>query len=183
MADSLEVIDDMGNVLRTATRKEIHENGLLHREVHVFLYTPEGNVIFQKRDEKNGDFPNLLDVAIGGHVDVGETYEQAAIREAEEEAGLKISAQDLELVELLRYSSANQFKIVNNVIRAEYIMRYNGKLKDLRVEEGKASCFEEWPVDKMGHLSEAEKQKFLPYILTADGQRVYNAIKERVSKK
>lgn len=48
MADSpmLNVVDDNENIIGAETREQIHDLGLLHREVHVWLYTTSGEVIF-----------------------------------------------------------------------------------------------------------------------------------------
>ena len=54
-------------------------------------------VLFQKRSEKvqHGGF---YDSSAGGHVDAGEDILTAALREAEEEIGLKLEPKDLRLV-------------------------------------------------------------------------------------
>lgn len=49
----------------------------------------EGNVLLQKRNETQETFPNCWDPTAAGHVDAGETYEQAAIRELKEEVGIE----------------------------------------------------------------------------------------------
>jgi hypothetical protein len=77
----LEVIDEEGNVIGRETREHIHREGLLHREVHVWLYTPDGNVILQRRAKDKDLYPGLLDASVGGHVEMGADYEESAITE------------------------------------------------------------------------------------------------------
>lgn len=50
-------------------------------------FRPSGRILLGKRSPYLSSCPNCWDV-IGGHVEAGETVEQALIREAEEEVGL-----------------------------------------------------------------------------------------------
>ena len=47
----LNVVNDSGEVIGFDTRDNIHNKGLLHREVHVWLVTPGGEIIFQHRSK------------------------------------------------------------------------------------------------------------------------------------
>lgn len=67
----LDVVDKDGNILYQETRKKIHEEGLMHREVHVWLFTPNRELIFQHRSTNKDTYPGLLDASVGGHVEVG----------------------------------------------------------------------------------------------------------------
>ena len=91
----LNIIDEKGNILREATRQEIHEKGLLHAEAHIWFYTPDKQLIFQHRAKDKDTWPDLLDATVGGHVEVGDTYEQTALKECEEETGTAIKSEDL----------------------------------------------------------------------------------------
>ena len=51
------------------------------------IFVREGRILLGKRSPHLRSCPNCWDV-IGGHVEAGETVEQALIREAEEEVGL-----------------------------------------------------------------------------------------------
>ena len=42
----LEIVDENDQVIGIQSRKEIHEKGLLHREIHVLFITPEKDIIF-----------------------------------------------------------------------------------------------------------------------------------------
>lgn len=93
--EMLEIVDENDNVIGIASRREIHEKGLLHREVHVLFITPTGDLIFQKRSMTKDTNPGCLTVAVGGHVGVGDSYALTAQRETKEETGLDIQLSDL----------------------------------------------------------------------------------------
>jgi len=93
----LEVVDGDNNVTGMATRAEIHHRCLFHRAVHLFVFNRAGEIYVQRRSWHKDRFPGVLDSSAAGHVEPGESYENAAIRELREE--LRISC---ELKEVLR---------------------------------------------------------------------------------
>ena len=50
----LEIVDDGDAVIGVRSREEIHTLGLRHREVHVWLVTPDNDIIFQRRSPTKG---------------------------------------------------------------------------------------------------------------------------------
>lgn len=87
-----DVVDEHDRVLRQATRGEVHRNGLLHRAVHVFAINKRGDVLLQQRSMLKDAHPGEWDSSVSGHLDSGEDYDSAAVRELEEEMGM-IAAQ------------------------------------------------------------------------------------------
>ena len=85
-----DVVDGRDAVVGRASRREVHARGLLHRAVHVLVFDGSGRVFLQKRSIKKDIAPGLWDSSCSGHVDSGESYDAAAVRELAEELGLKI---------------------------------------------------------------------------------------------
>ena len=54
-------------------------------------------------------------------------------------------------------------KTINNAIRAVFAYRFDGDLKNLRIEKGKATSLEFWPMKKLFHLNKEEKSKFISF--------------------
>ena len=67
---------------------DVHTQGLLHRVVHLIVVDESDRILLQKRGPDVATHPNLWDFSAGGHVDEGEDYAVAALRELQEELGL-----------------------------------------------------------------------------------------------
>ena len=85
-----DIVDSQDNVIGTTDKKTAHETGQLHRVSAVFVFNQNGELYVQKH-ESDGKW----DHSVGGHVSKGETYAQGAIREAEEELGIKQPLKEL----------------------------------------------------------------------------------------
>lgn len=81
-------VDEHDNVIGAGTKLEAREKGIRFRIVRIFLFNSQGRLLLQRRAWHLKSFPGRWDQSVGGHVDEGETYLQAAIREAEEEIGV-----------------------------------------------------------------------------------------------
>ncbi len=138
----LDVVDEDDVIIDRASRVDIHAQGLLHREVHIWFVTPNGEIIFQKRTPKKDTFPGLLDATVGGHVELGQSYEEAALREVQEESGFELQAKDLQYLGKYRGRAVDAVTgNINNVQRAIYGYRYSGTLEQLVIEEGAGAGF------------------------------------------
>ena len=90
----IDIVDDQNQVIGKTTQKEIYEKKHNHRIVHILVINPKTKEIyFQKRSEKKDFLPGYYSTSAGGHVQSGETYEEAAKRELKEEIGLSIPLQ------------------------------------------------------------------------------------------
>lgn len=87
--EMLPLVDEQGHVIGKATRGECHSGShLLHPVVHLHVFNGKGQLYLQHRPAWKDVQPNRWDTAVGGHIDLGETPEQALLREAREELGL-----------------------------------------------------------------------------------------------
>ena len=68
----LDLVDENGAVVGTATRERVHREGLLHRAVHALVWHPDGRFLLQKRSRAKASFPGRWDTSVGGHVGAGE---------------------------------------------------------------------------------------------------------------
>jgi mutator protein MutT len=87
MSRRVIIVDPDDNVVGSDELAEAKRRGLITRVSRVFLFNDQGELYLQKRGP-GVDFPGLWDQSAGGHVDVGETYFQAARRELAEEVGV-----------------------------------------------------------------------------------------------
>ena len=83
------LVDEEGRVIGSATRGECHNGShLLHPVVHLHVFNSKGELYLQKRPEWKDIQPGKWDTAVGGHIDDGETPEDALTREVGEELGI-----------------------------------------------------------------------------------------------
>jgi len=84
--EMLDIVNERGEVIGQATRREIHsDNSLLHRVVHLLLLNSRGEILLQKRSPSKDTAPGRWDTSVGGHVNRGEGIEEAVLRETREE--------------------------------------------------------------------------------------------------
>ncbi|RRJ95134.1 NUDIX domain-containing protein [Opitutaceae bacterium TAV4] len=87
-----DVVDENDRVLRQETRAEVHRQKLLHRSIHVLVFDRAGRVFLQKRSLAKDTAPGCWASSCSGHVDAGEDYDQAVVRELAEEIGITVTA-------------------------------------------------------------------------------------------
>lgn len=85
-----DIVNERDEPVGRATRREVHTRGLWHRATHVVVEDARGRVFLQKRSMGKDTAPGRWDSACSGHVDSGETYEAAAVRELREEIGIDV---------------------------------------------------------------------------------------------
>jgi 16S rRNA (adenine1518-N6/adenine1519-N6)-dimethyltransferase len=102
------VVNEKDEVIGTMPREEAHRTGVPHRIAVVYVINPKGEILIQVR------MSGKLDHSSAGHLDPGETYEQAAYRELKEELGIegvKLIEVGSGRVDEPRFNSVHVFKI------------------------------------------------------------------------
>lgn len=87
-----DVVNERDEVVGRERRAVVHARGLWHRAVHILVFNQAGQVFLQKRSMIKDTAPGCWDSSCSGHVDAGEDYDVAAVRELREELGLNVSA-------------------------------------------------------------------------------------------
>lgn len=84
----LDVVDEHDRVVGRSPRGEVYARNLRHRCVFIEARDSEGRLFVHRRTPAKLVFPSLYDMFVGGVVGAGESYDEAALREAEEELGV-----------------------------------------------------------------------------------------------
>lgn len=83
------IVDEHNHIVGAVPRREMRAKRLRHRSTYILVFNSRGELYVQKRTLTKDVFPGYYDVAAGGVVLAGETYEQGAERELEEEMGIR----------------------------------------------------------------------------------------------
>ena len=85
------VVDKNDNVLGYRTRWDCHhDKTLIHRSTGIAVFDDQERILLQKRSKTKDLQPGLWAISVSGHVTKGQTYEEAATREAQEELGVSL---------------------------------------------------------------------------------------------
>lgn len=84
------VVEPSGLVIGRSARSWCHSGAKpLHPVIHIHIIDRFSKIYLQKRSMKKEIQPGKWDTAVGGHVSFGESFHEAAYREASEELGLQ----------------------------------------------------------------------------------------------
>lgn len=179
LQEMLEVVDEDDNVIGLEPRLKVHQEGLLHREIHIWFVTPKGEIIFQHRSKNKDTYPDKLDATVGGHVDPKMSYQDTALKECKEETGIDINIDKLVFLAKIRTKSFDEVtKLTNSTIRSQYAYLYEGAISELQIEEGNSEGFEAWKIDDLPNLSENDRSKFIPAILGEEMIAIFGKAKK-----
>lgn len=128
----VDIVDDADQVIGQATRREVRVKNLRHRSVYVLVFNASGQLFAHRRTLTKDVFPGYWDVAVGGVLRAGETYDDGARRELQEELG--VDGAPLRRLFPLRYEDAQ-----NRVAGVVYSCTAEGpfRLQRSEITEGK----------------------------------------------
>jgi isopentenyldiphosphate isomerase len=148
-----DLVDENDIVIGSADREDFHgDPRMIHRVAHVLVFDSSGELYLQKRSINKDVQPGKWDTSVGGHVNSGESYEEAAYREMKEELGIEGTVIEF----LYRYLHRNDYE-------SEFVSTYrcfwNGAI-DIEKDEIDDGRF--WSLKA---IREADPRKFTPNFL------------------
>lgn len=147
MDELLDIVNDKDIVIDQQMRSIVHQLGLQHRGVHVFLFTRDGKMLIQKRSPDRAASPSMLDCSVSEHVKAGESYLNAAIRGMKEELGVD----GVEIKPLVK------FKMNYGINDNEISTLYEGIVDPATVK------FDPIEIENVGYYSLEEIQQIVKY--------------------
>lgn len=123
MDELLEIINADGLTIGAAPRCHIHgRNEWLHRVVHVLVFDRKNRLLLQKRAMTKRVAAGRWDTSVGGHVDCGETINEAVLRETGEELGF--CPESLQFA--YSYTHSNEFE---SELVHTFVCHYDGPIR------------------------------------------------------
>ncbi len=157
MNDLVILVNERDEVVGEMDKEQAHQDGgSLHRASSVMLYRRRRGmveVLLQKRAQKKKRWPGYWANTVCTDVRSGETYEQCAVRRLEEEMGIVIGENDLQLPFKQIYKAKYDEEFTEYEVEAIFVGEWNGEVKidEDEVEEYKWVEWEtlkKWVQDK-----------------------------------
>jgi isopentenyldiphosphate isomerase len=122
----VDLLDDDGRTVGTVTRREVRARRLPHRCVYLFVFNGRGELFVHLRTPTKDVYPSHWDVAVGGVLTAGESFDAGARREAAEELGVALDPEPL-----FPFHYADEASVVRAMV---YRARHDGPFR-LQPEE------------------------------------------------
>lgn len=136
MDELVDILDESGNYTgQTCLKSEAHLKGLFHPTVHIWFYTSDGKILFQKRGRDKKTFPLLWDVSVAGHIGAEENVIEAAIREVEEEIGLQISPSNLDKIGIFKSVQKHSETLLDKEFQHTFLCELKASISNLSKQE------------------------------------------------
>ncbi len=171
----LDIVDENNNPTgMVVERDEAHERNLYHRHVMTWIMNEKGEVLLQKRSDNKNRHPGEW-AKTGGHVESGETVEEALQREAKEEVGALISKENIELIGIFRsHNPANNFFVYS------FITTVNYKIEDFKLQREEVNEIRYFTIEE---LEQAKKEKSQEYVFSRWTDEEFNEEIEKLKER
>lgn len=137
MSEMLDFYDKEMKFLGVDTRENVHALGLWHKTVHCWLYDEKGNIYFQIRADTG-----TLYTTASGHMQAGESIDDALRREIMEEVGYPIDTTKKELLAVDVWTMCSEkcgVKKQDNVFANVFMCRVDGNNVKFHFDESEVS--------------------------------------------
>lgn len=123
VAEYFDLYDQHGHALgRSKRREEVHRDGDWHRSAHIWIYTGDGLLLFQRRALDKDTWPGYLDASVGGHYRAGESGAIGVACELDEELGIAVEPSELVKMGVRRVESLEP-GIMDRELQDIYLVR------------------------------------------------------------
>lgn len=172
MQEYIDILTEEGIATgKKALKSEAHRLGLWHASAQIWIVNSRKEVLIQKRAANKDSYPNLWDISVAGHMSAGDTAQQAAIREIEEEIGVKIAANELHFLKSIKKSKLPKSGFIDNEFNYLFAVKKDFNLHEVTLQQ------EEVAAIKWIAISEFERQlQQTPQLYVPHGAKYYKYI-------
>lgn len=179
MSEILDIVNDNDEVIGQAERDEVHRQGLVCRLVYVCFYTADERVILQKRSDTKKNDPGKFTTTVSGHIESGQSYLDAAVRETYEETSISVQASDLKDLGVIR-ADHTQGTYISKAMRGMFAYKFDGDITDLKVEEGDGAGFAIFSIDELVKQLDTTPDAFAAVLTDTLGKELIKGIKRLI---
>ncbi|MBN2068310.1 MAG: NUDIX domain-containing protein [Opitutales bacterium] len=155
MDEWFDLVDENDLVIGRERRSIVHAQNLLHRAVHILIFNDAGEIFLQKRSLLKDQYPGLWSTSCAGHLDSGEGYRKAALRELYEE--LRVTTDQLHERLYLEACPETGYEFLR-----VYTCKHNGPFVLNRDEIDKGQWFS---IEALNRFIETEPQQLTPPLI------------------
>ena len=163
MAEMIDVVDQFtGEPTGERVLKSLaHQKGIWHGSIHIIIINKDhSQTLLQKRSSTKSLYPNMWDIAVGGHIKAGESPLNAASRELEEELGLNINQYEVEEAGKIQ-EVLNNGGVYSREVVTIYIIYADIDLDNISLQTDEVSKVGWFTKEKLNQI--IEKGKAIPH--------------------
>lgn len=140
MVEYIDILNENGEFTgKKATRSEVHKYGYWHRAVLILLINSKKEILLQRRSANKEKNPNMWDLSCAGHLSSGDTSLLGAMREFEEELGIKADKENMKLIYTLRKSHIPKEGFIENEIQDVYLYKADIDISSIKIQKEEVS--------------------------------------------
>jgi len=140
-------------------RAKAHGEGILHGGSHTVIYRKEAGrlmLLLQRRSKNKDSYPDCLDLSSAGHMEFGSDFDETAVKELEEELGIRVDVS--RLTPLFSQSIYTEREFYGKPFRDREINRVYALKEDVKPE---SLTLQPSEVAQVVWLSEAEIREMI----------------------
>lgn len=182
MDELIDILNEEGEFTgETKLKSYAHRMGLFHSTVHIWFYTANGELLIQQRGKNKNTYPLRWDVSVAGHVGAGESIDISAIREVDEEIGIKIRTHQIAKIGVFKSVQKHSRELIDCEFHHTFVSKLLVPFSKLRKQDSEVENLAMIHIDKFEKeiLINVEKNKYVPHDTDYYGT-VLKAIRERL---
>ena len=163
----LDIVDENGSPTgEIINRNDAHRDGILHRTAHVWVVREadgKKQILLQKRSMEKESFPGLYDTSSAGHIPAGAEPMESALRELQEELGIRAGEEDLAYAGIFRiqYEKVFHGKLFrDNEVTWVYVYRKPVEITGLVLQQSEVDEVRWFDLDEVWEEIHHSRERF-----------------------
>jgi isopentenyldiphosphate isomerase len=167
MTEYLDIVNENGSPTgEIINRNDAHRDGILHRTAHVWVVREadgKKQILLQKRSMEKESFPGLYDTSSAGHIPAGAEPMESALRELQEELGIRAGEEDLAYAGIFRiqYEKVFHGKLFrDNEVTWVYVYRKPVEITGLVLQQSEVDEVRWFDLDEVWEEIHHSRERF-----------------------